>query len=86
MAQQFDNTNRGIISKNERKTEDRHPDIKGSINVEGREFWIDGWRKERNDGSGSFYSLSVKPKDAPPAAPAKLAPKRAVADEDEIPF
>lgn len=85
MSQQFDNTNRGIISKNERKTEDRHPDIKGSINVEGREFWLDGWRKERNDGTGSFYSLSVKAKDAPQPA-AKPAPKRAAADEDEIPF
>ena len=82
----YDNTNRGIISKNERKTEDRHPDIKGSINVEGREFWIDGWRKERNDGSGSFYSLSVKPKDAPAPA-AKPAQKRAQVDEsDDIPF
>lgn len=81
----YDNTNRGIISKNERKEQPNHPDIKGSINVEGREFWIDGWRKERNDGSGSFYSLSVKPKDAPPAA--KPAPKRAQVDEsDDIPF
>ena len=68
----YDNTNRGIVSKNERKEKDTHPDIKGSINVEGVEFWLDGWMKEKNDGSGKFYSLSVKRKDAAQApAPAK---------------
>jgi len=67
----FDPTNRGIIGKNERKEKDTHPDIKGSINVEGVEFWLDGWMKEKNDGSGKFYSLSVKRKEA------QQAPQRA---------
>jgi hypothetical protein len=59
---QFDNTNKGTIAKNTRKEADNHPDIAGSINVEGRDFWINGWlRKNRRDGS-SFYSLTVKPK------------------------
>jgi hypothetical protein len=58
----YDNTNRGTIAKNAHKTEDKHPDIAGTINVEGREFWINGWaRKNSRDGS-SFYSLSVKPR------------------------
>jgi single-stranded DNA-binding protein len=97
---QYDNTNRGIISKNTRKELDTHPDIKGQINVDGVEFWLDGWLKQRNDGTGSFYSLSVKPKNAPaaPAAPAaakpaqKAAPKPAPASggfdnmDDDIPF
>lgn len=83
----FDKTNTGIISKNDRKEKDTHPDIRGSINVEGREFWVDGWRKERNDGSGSFYSLSVKPKDAPAQKPAPKAPARqAFDDSDDVPF
>ncbi len=25
------------------------------------EYYIDGWLKRRNDGSGSFYSLKLKP-------------------------
>lgn len=84
----FDKTNTGIVSKNDRKEKDTHPDIRGSLNVEGREFWLDGWRKERNDGSGWFYSLRVKPKDAPAAAPApakKAAPQR-MDDDADIPF
>jgi len=59
---QYDNTNKGIIGKNNKKETDTHPDITGSINVEGKDYWINGWKKERNDGSGSFYSLSVKEK------------------------
>jgi hypothetical protein len=87
MAQQFDGTNRGVISKNTRKELDTHPDIKGTLNVDGVEFWIDGWAKQRNDGSGSFYSLSIKPKNAPAAAkPAKPAPKQMADIDDDIPF
>jgi hypothetical protein len=90
---QYDNTNKGIISKNTRKELDTHPDIRGQINIDGVEFWLDGWLKQRTDGSGSFYSLSVKPKNAPaaPAKPAqKAAPKQMAADpfddSDSIPF
>lgn len=85
---QYDNTNRGIISKNTRKEADTHPDIKGQLNVAGVEYWVDGWLKQRNDGAGSFYSLTVKPKDSPAATPKpaqKPAPRRAQEDED-IPF
>lgn len=64
MAKQYDNTNRGIISKNTRKEKETHPDIKGEINIEGVEYWLDGWKKDRSDGAGSFYSLSAKPKQA----------------------
>lgn len=88
MTQQYDNTNRGIISKNTRKEADTHPDIKGQINIDGVEYWLDGWQRQKNDGSGSFYSLSAKRKDAPAAAPKpaqKPAPKRVQEDED-IPF
>jgi hypothetical protein len=88
MSAQYDDTNRGIISKNLRKETEKHPDIKGQINIEGVEYWLDGWQRQKNDGSGSFYSLSAKRKDAPATAPApaqKPAQRRAHEDED-IPF
>jgi hypothetical protein len=87
----YDNTNKGIISKNTRKELDTHPDIRGQINVDGTEYWLDGWLKQRTDGTGSFYSLSVKPKNAP-AAPTKPVQKDAPASggfdsmDDSIPF
>jgi hypothetical protein len=70
----YDPTNTGIISKNERKEKETHPDIRGQLNVEGVEYWVDGWRKERKDGTGSFYSLRIKPKDASKTRQATPAP------------
>jgi len=82
----YDQTNRGIVGKNERKEKDTHPDIKGSINVEGVEFWLDGWMKEKNDGSGKFYSLSVKRKEQQAApAPAFKKPSQDGAKARKLP-
>jgi hypothetical protein len=73
--------NSGTIAKNDRKTEDRHPDIKGQATVDGRAYWVSGWAKE-ND-RGKFYSLSFTPKDEQPSA----KPASAKADlDDDIPF
>jgi hypothetical protein len=80
----YDNTNKGILGRNDRKTLDTHPDFSGSINVEGREFWLSGWIKERKDGSGRFFSLSVKPKDGA-SAPAEPSQNNVDLDSD-IPF
>jgi hypothetical protein len=81
MSQQFDNTNKGILSKNDRKEKDTHPSHKGTLNVDGVEYWLDAWIKERKDGSGKFFSLSVKRKDGQ-QAPRRTAPKPAPVDDD----
>jgi hypothetical protein len=59
---EFDNTNRGSIFKNDKKTEEKHPDMSGSINIEGVEYWISGWKKQSKQGA-NFISLSVRPKE-----------------------
>ena len=84
----YDNTNKGIIGKNDRKETDNHPDITGSINFEGVDCWINGWQKTNNSNGSNFYSLSVKRKDvqggqaAPSAAPADKGGDM----DDDIPF
>jgi hypothetical protein len=60
--------NRGTIAKNTRKTDEKHADISGSINVEGKDYWISGWLRTSGADGGKFYSLSVKPKEARAAA------------------
>lgn len=66
--QQFDDTNKGVLFKNDRKETDKQPDYKGSININGTEFWLSGWKREMKDGS-PMLSLSVTPKDGQQAKP-----------------
>jgi hypothetical protein len=86
MSTQYDNTNTGTISKNARKEKESQPDIKGQLNVDGREFWVSGWRKERKDGTGSFYSLQVTPKDEQTEKAASAGKQTLAALDDDIPF
>lgn len=60
---QYDNTNRGVLFDNDRQETDSHPDMTGTLNINGVDHWFSGWWK---DGSkGEFLSLSIgKPKDA----------------------
>ena len=72
MAQQYDNTDKGVLFKNDRKESEKHPDYKGSINVGGQEFWLAAWIREGQ--KGKFMSLSIEAKDEQ-KAPAKAASK-----------
>lgn len=83
----YDNNLTGIIGKNDRKEKDSQPDIKGNCEINGVQFWISGWKKDRKDGTGSFYSLRFEAKDAPQKAAPKPAPQSiADMDDDSIPF
>lgn len=62
---EYDNTNRGALFPNDRKTPgSRQPDYKGSINIEGVEYWLSGW--VRDTRQGQIVSMSVEPKEARP--------------------
>ena len=40
---EYDNTNRGSLFKNDRKDDAKFPDYKGSVYVEGVEYWLSAW-------------------------------------------
>jgi hypothetical protein len=82
----YDNNMRGLISKNDRKTEDKHPDIKGQCEIDGTEYWISGWQKERKDGTGKFYSLTFQAKDAPKDSVVIPEKNPFAGLKDDIPF
>lgn len=86
MAQQYDNTNRGILSRNTRREKDTHPEYTGSINIEGREYWLSGWVNEKKDGSGKFFSLSVKAKEPITIGPDEPGVTLNIQLNDDIPF
>jgi len=87
----FDNTNRGALFKNERKETETHADYRGSLNVDGTDYWVSSWIKTSKNGQ-KFMSLSVKRKDGTAERPEqfKAEAKRVFADafpdSDEIPF
>lgn len=77
----YDNNNSGVLFVNDRKQSDRHPDYKGSAEVDGVEYWVSGWKKQSRNG-GVFLSLSFQPKEAA----AKAAPAPANDDDKDLPF
>jgi hypothetical protein len=62
-------------------------DYRGSINIDGKIYWLDGWVKESDklEKGTKWLSLSVKPKDKA-AASAAATKKPAVAFDDAVPF
>jgi uncharacterized protein (DUF736 family) len=79
----FDNVNRGVLFKNDRKIsgdDPKLPDYTGSVNFDGRELWLNAWIKTSKTGS-KYMSLSLKPKEA-----AKLVQRQATRQEDKIPW
>lgn len=81
----FDPTNRGVLFKNDRKTQDNHPDYKGSLNIDGVEYWQAAWLKKSKDGK-TFMSFSYELKDEA-SAPRKEQSQQGVEPfGDEIPF
>jgi len=83
----YDNTNTGTFSKNDRKEKETHPDVTGSFNVEGVEYWFSAWQKRSKKDGSIFYSGQLKRKEA------RQEPQQSYADQsaasgldDEIPF
>lgn len=79
---EYDNTNRGSLFKNDRKDDAKFPDYKGSVNVEGVEYWLSAWIKLSKDGQ-KFMSLSIKNKNAD-ASPTKKSTNQF--DDLDLPF
>lgn len=78
---EYDGTNRGALFKG-KKAQENHPDYEGTINVEGKEYWLNAWLKTSAKGT-KYMSLSVKLKQSP----SKPAPKGPMADmKDDIPW
>ena len=53
----YDNTNKGVLFTNDQKGNDKAPNYKGKLNVNGKEYEIAGW--VRQGKNGSFLSLSL---------------------------
>ena len=77
----YDNTNSGVLFQNDKKTEDKHPNYKGKINIGGKEYDLAGWVKQGK--SGQFLSLKVSEPFTPSQEPISTSQKIL---NNDIPF
>ena len=81
--------NTGSLFKNDRKVKEGDPDRTGTLHVEGKSYYVNGWV---NTGTkGQWLKLSVKPVDgykaaSPPRTPSYGAAARGDDDGREPPF
>ena len=54
--------NSGSLFPNDRKERESQPDMNGSAKINGREYWVKGWRKQRSNGE-EWFSLALELKD-----------------------
>ena len=71
----------GLLFPNKDKTKDVHPNLKGTAQIEGMEYWVSGWVKIAKSGGGKFISLAFQPKQQQ----SKSSVQQKL-DEDDIPF
>jgi uncharacterized protein (DUF736 family) len=53
----YDNTNKGALFTNDQKGNEKAPNYKGKLNVDGKEYDIAGWLRQGK--TGNFLSLTV---------------------------
>jgi hypothetical protein len=75
-------SNRGVLFRNDRKQNNKSADYKGSLNVNGDEFWLNAWVSTGKSGL-KYLSLSVKPKTE---SKAEAKASAGIDYNDEIPF
>lgn len=55
--------NSGALFPNKRKESEKHPDLTGTLDVEGQQFWINAWSKTSKTNGEEWLSISIRPKE-----------------------
>jgi len=56
--------NSGSLFPNKRKEKESHPDLTGTLDVDGQQYWINAWSKTAKTNGEEWLSISIRPKDA----------------------
>lgn len=54
----YDNTNRGVLFHESAPQSEKHPDYTGTINVDGKDYRLAGWKRTGKSGV-PFLSLAI---------------------------
>lgn len=81
----MNNDNNGVLFANDKREKDTHPTHTGSATIDGVDYWVSAWVKEKN--GRKFFSMAYKPKEKPQEK-AYVASQRMQqpGDFDEVPF
>ena len=78
--------NTGSLFKNEKKEKPNQPDYNGTVNVDGKVYYLAGWKKAGKDGT-TWLSLAVnEPKQKETTRPAPNQTGTFSDIDDSIPF
>ena len=81
---EYDNTNSGVLFKNDKGDNPKRPDYRGTGNWQGQEFNISAWIKESKKDGSKFFSFRFE--DKQPAKPKGNPTPPQEFQDDEIPF
>jgi len=88
----YDNNQKGVLFKNDKKETDKHPDYTGSATIEGVEYFMDAWLNVAESGR-KYMAFKFKAKtkqgaqDRPAAKPAaKPNPTGFDNMDDDVPW
>lgn len=81
---EYSNELRGVLFKNDKKQEDKHPDYKGNCEIAGVKYWVAAWIKQGE--KGKFMSLSFEAKEEAKPTPKKPAKALDLDDDSDLPF
>ena len=84
MSDKYDNTNRGVLFRNETANEEnKQPYMTGKLNVNGKDLQIAGWMQESPKTGKKFLSLKVQ---EPQPQEVKATNDSNTSTTDDIPF
>lgn len=58
----YDNTDSGVLFQNDKEGNEKRPDYKGTINVNGTDYELAGWKRVSQKSGKPFLSLKVSEK------------------------
>ena len=85
----YDNTNTGGLFKNDKGDNEKRPDYRGSININGAEYWLSAWIRTAGENSktpGQKF-LSLKAEEPFKKAEKESSPVQTGSfQDDDVPF
>ena len=76
--------NSGVLFRNDKRENEKAPNYKGNITVDGQDYWLSAWIKEGK--SGKFMGLAVSPKEEYKPKPSERSKATNFDNAEDLPF